>query len=172
MCNIGDAGAIPLATMVISMTDDTRQSDTQDLVVRARTEAGALAELYEMTYDRVLRFCVVRIVDRAQAEDVVSEVYLDVARQIHRFRGTTEQDFRNWLFAIAANKANGFLRKHLGRAHLLQRWADRLARPMADCPGSYPGLDWPVLHQAILELKLCIRPLWPCGSLRTWTLNP
>jgi len=139
--------------MVISMADDTRQSNTQDLVVLARTEAGALAELYEMTYDRVFRFCVVRIGDRTQAEDIVSEVYLDVARQIHRFRGTTEQDFRNWLFAIAANKANSFLRRYLRRTHLLQCSADRLARPIPDCPGTYPGLDWPVLHQAILELR-------------------
>jgi len=141
--------------MVGAMVETTEysESDMNELVARARTQAQALAALYECMVDSVFRFCVARVADRAAAEDICSEVFLDVARGIRVFRGSTYMDFRNWVFAIAANQANGYLRKHLRRARLLQTRENDLAAPATCSLPDMEALDWPVLHAAILRLK-------------------
>lgn len=141
--------------MVGAMVETTgySESDLNELVARARTQAQALAALYECMVDSVFRFCVGRVADKAAAEDVCSEVFLEVARGIRSFRGSTYQDFRNWVFAIAANQANGYLRKHLRRARLLQARGTDFAAPTTNRPRDVEVLDWPVLHAAILRLK-------------------
>ena len=73
------------------------------MVLRAKTDADALSQLYEMYYDRIFRFCVHRLFYREIAEDVTSTVFLEVARRIRSFRGRTDRDFRNWLYTIAVN---------------------------------------------------------------------
>ena len=126
--------------MVGAMVETTEysESDMTELVARARTQGQALAALYECMVDSVFRFCVARVADRAAAEDICSEVFLDVARGIRAFRGSTYMDFRNWVFAIAANQANGYLRKHLRRARLLQAREKDLAGPAR----TYAGRVW------------------------------
>jgi len=141
--------------MVGAMVETTgySESDMNELVLRARTQGQALAALYECTVDSVFRFCVRRVADKAAAEDICSEVFLEVARGIRAFRGSTYMDFRNWVFAIAANQANGYLRKHLRRARLLQARENDLAAPVINSVRDIEALDWPVLHAAILCLK-------------------
>jgi len=126
---------------------------TQDdsLVLRARTEADALGRLYEMYYERIFRFCVHRLFDKEIAEDVTSAVFLDVARKIGSFEGCTEQDFGNWVYAIATNQANAHIRKTSRRKELLAE----AARSMKACQSTNEAteLDWPGLYTAILKLK-------------------
>ncbi|MFC1763120.1 RNA polymerase sigma factor [Planctomycetota bacterium] len=147
--------AILFVTMVGAMVkqDGFSESELDELVERARTQGEALTALYECMVDSVFRFCVVRVADKAAAEDICSEVFLNVARGIRSFRGSTYTDFRNWVFAIAANQVNGYLRKTLRRARLLQTRSDDFTPPVADGPGALETLDWPVLHEAILQLK-------------------
>ncbi len=82
-----------------------------DLVVMAKSQAEALGRLYELYYDRIFRFCVHRLFNKATAEDVTSSVFLTVARSMRQFKGATEQDFRAWIYTIAANQANAYIRK-------------------------------------------------------------
>ena len=74
-----------------------------DLVIRARTCREALARLYGEYYPRILRYCCARLSDRSAAEDATSETFLQIARHIPTFSGTTDVDFRRWAFHIAAN---------------------------------------------------------------------
>jgi DNA-directed RNA polymerase specialized sigma24 family protein len=94
-----------------------------DLVFRARTQAEALGRLYEMYYQRIFSFCVHRLFNKEIAEDITSAVFLEVARSIRLFRGRTVSDFQSWLYAIAANQANAYIRKTSRRKKLLEQAA-------------------------------------------------
>jgi len=141
--------------MVAIMAKPVEQAAYDDLVVLAKTQAGALGKLYELYYDRIFRFCVHRLFNRTTAEDVTSSVFLTVARTMRDFKGRTEQDFRSWIYTIAANQANAHIRKTIRRKRLLtnalgHREADE--ETSADA-AAWSRLDWPTLHAAIQELK-------------------
>jgi RNA polymerase sigma-70 factor (ECF subfamily) len=124
-----------------------------DLVLRARTEIDALGELYELYYERIYRFCVHRLFDKQIAEDVTSTIFLEVAKNIRIFSGQTEQDFRNWLYTIASNQSNSYIRKSSRRKKLLEQ-AARSTKVSTEhnCNESIEP-DWPSLYTAILKLK-------------------
>lgn len=122
-----------------------------DLVFRARTQAEALGRLYEMCYERILGFCVYRLFNKEIAEDITSAVFLEVARGIGTFRGRTVKDFQSWLYAIAANQANAYIRKTTRRKKLLEEAAGSMT---AFAPGGTDNSpNWPQLYTAILKLK-------------------
>lgn len=137
--------------MVGAMAKVVKQAEDDGLVLRARTEAEALGRLYELYYERIFRFCVHRLFDKEIAEDVTSAVFLEVARGIRRFAGRTEQDFGNWVYAIAANQANAYIRKTSRRKKLLAEAAGSVRVSHSTDDASEP--DWPGLYAAILKLK-------------------
>jgi RNA polymerase sigma-70 factor (ECF subfamily) len=126
-----------------------------ELVVRARTDRTAFSLLYDRYYPRVARYCLRRLFDRSLAEDVVSEVFLQVAAHIRAFTGQTETDFRRWLFRIATNAVNAHLRQSRRRQELWE--AAARSRHWDHIGGSPPSpaehdiLDWPAVYQALLE---------------------
>jgi RNA polymerase sigma-70 factor (ECF subfamily) len=135
------------------MAKVVQQTEDNDLVQRAKTQAEALGRLYEMYYERIFRFCVHRLFNKEIAEDVTSAVFLHVARGIRSFKGRSEQDFRNWLYAIAANQANAYIRKTSRREKLLAEAAGSIS-PVAAGSADMPSApDWPGLYAAILRLK-------------------
>ena len=145
--------AIISATMVGAMAKLVQCSEDNDLVLRAKTEADALGRLYEMYYERIFRFCVHRLFNKEIAEDVTSAVFLQVARGLRGFKGRSEQDFRNWLYAIAANQANAYIRKTSRRKKLLAEAAGSMRPARAGCADTSFEPDWPRLYAAILKLK-------------------
>lgn len=134
------------------MAKPVEQTPYDDLVVQAKTQAGALAELYELYYERIYRFCVHRLYSTAAAEDITSGVFLTVAAAIRQFKGCTEQDFRAWIFTIAANQANAYIRKTSRRKRLMENVVAmrRAAQPQDSL---WSAMDWPALYTAILQLK-------------------
>ncbi len=153
LCNIFACRAIVLPAMVGVMAKIVEQTDDDGLVLRAQTEADALGRLYELYYERIYRFCVHRLFSRNIAEDVTSSVFLNVARGIRDFKGRTEQDFRNWIYAIAANQANAYIRKASRRKNLLEKAAASMAASRDASTDDLSELDWPALYAAILKLK-------------------
>lgn len=137
--------------MVGAMAKVVERTQDDGLVLRARTQADALGRLYEMYYGRIFRFCVHRLFDKEIAEDVTSAVFLHVARGIRSFEGRTEQDFGNWVYAIAANQANAHIRKTSRRKELLAE----AARSMSTSRDTEEAIEpqWPELYTAILRLK-------------------
>jgi len=134
----------------VKRTDPANPSCRDDLILRARTDADALGQLYELYYERIFRFCVHRLFIKEVAEDVTSTVFLEVARRIRTFKGRTEQDFRNWLLRIAANQANAYIRKTSRRKRLLAEAASSMTAAAID---NSREPDWPKLYTAILKLK-------------------
>jgi RNA polymerase sigma-70 factor (ECF subfamily) len=145
-------GAISTKVMVGVMAKPVEETGYDDLVVAAKTQAGALGRLYDMYYERILRFCVHRLFNKATAEDITSSVFLTVARTMRQFKGCTEQDFRAWIYTIAANQANAYIRKTTRRKRLMENVVAqrRAAEPEA---GDWSQLDWPTLYAAIGQLK-------------------
>jgi RNA polymerase sigma-70 factor, ECF subfamily len=79
------------------------RADLDTALDRARSgdEAGFL-ELWRQLQPRLLRF--LRALNCEDADDVASETWLAVVRDLPRFSGD-EQDFRRWLFTIARHRA-------------------------------------------------------------------
>ncbi len=64
-------------------------------------DGTAFARLWRENHPTLLRY--LRVVTGNTAEDVASEVWLEVSRGLPRFRGD-EKDFRGWLFTTARRR--------------------------------------------------------------------
>jgi RNA polymerase sigma-70 factor (ECF subfamily) len=137
--------------MVGAMAKLVQRTEEDDLVIRARSQTQALGRLYDIYYQPIFRFCVHRLFNKEIAEDVTSAVFLEVARGIRRFRGQTANNFQSWLYAIAANQANAYIRKTSRREKLLEQAAASMAASAAHGADSSP--DFSQLYTAILRLK-------------------
>jgi RNA polymerase sigma-70 factor, ECF subfamily len=85
---------------------------TSDEVLIGRIANGdrlAMQVLYARHHVRVFRFVVRLVRDEATAEDLISEVFLDVWRQAARFEGRSAVS--TWMLAIARFKALSALRR-------------------------------------------------------------
>src|SRR3972149_6457721 len=91
-----------------------------DLVMRARTDREAFGRIYDAYYPRIFRYCMRRLFVRTVAEDVTADVFLRVASKMRAFGGTTEEDFRRWLYKIATNEANAHIRRGKRQKALLE----------------------------------------------------
>ena len=75
----------------------------------ARGDRLAMQVLFARHHVRIYRFVLRLLRDEMAAEDVISEVFLDVWRQANRFEGRSAVS--TWLIAIARFKALSTLRK-------------------------------------------------------------
>lgn len=136
------------------MADNRVAGAKGDGVVRPveDSQARMLADLYERNYEPIYRYCVHRLFDRTIAEDVVGAVFLDAARTIRTFRGSQEDEYRRWLYAIATNHIATHIRTSLRRRVLLQQAAEagRLGPQETSAPTDGP--DWPSVWRAIQKL--------------------
>jgi RNA polymerase sigma-70 factor, ECF subfamily len=74
-----------------------------DALARAsRGDEAGFLELWRALQPRLLRF--LRVVGCDDPDDVASETWLQVVRDLHRFSGG-EEDFRRWLFTIGRHRA-------------------------------------------------------------------
>ena len=122
------------------------------LVSRAAVDATAFALLYDIYYERIFSYCVSRIRSRQAAEDLTSTAFLSAAQNISGFRGKTRTEFADWLYIITTAKINLYLRKKQIIEKLMATVAEVQATKVQD---SQPdAISWPMLHNAILKLKL------------------
>jgi RNA polymerase sigma-70 factor, ECF subfamily len=131
-------------------------TEADKLVVRAKTDRAAFGVLYERYYPQVSKYCLRRLPVRAVGEDVVSDVFLQVASHLPTFAGRTDTDFRRWLFRIATNAINAHLRQSHRRQEL---WAEAVRSgqlsPQTDPETLLAETDnrnWPSVFQALMEL--------------------
>ena len=85
---------------------------TSDEVLIGRIANGdrlAMQVLFARHHVRVFRFVLRLVRDEASAEDLISEVFLDVWRQAGKFEGRAQVS--TWLLAIARFKALSMLRR-------------------------------------------------------------
>ena len=85
--------------------------DEQSLIRRAQEhDQIALTQIYEENFDKIYRYIVLKIGDRAEAEDMTQQVFLNALKSIssYKYKG---MPFSSWLFRIAHNQVVDYYRK-------------------------------------------------------------
>jgi RNA polymerase sigma-70 factor (ECF subfamily) len=90
-------------------SDSTETSDIALVGLIAQGDQDAVRRLFFRHKERVFRFLLRRVDNEASAEDLLSEVFIEVWRNAGRFEGRSEVS--TWLLAIARNKAFSMLRR-------------------------------------------------------------
>jgi RNA polymerase sigma factor (sigma-70 family) len=82
---------------------------TQELIEQAkRGDHVAFESIYRQHKERVFRLCMRFTNSVSDSEDLTQEVFLNVYRKLHGFRG--EAAFSTWLYRVAINTTMMFLR--------------------------------------------------------------
>jgi RNA polymerase sigma factor (sigma-70 family) len=88
-----------------------RSGRCPSLFVRARSDPSTFGEVYLAYHDPVLRYLVRQTLDPEVAFDLMAETFAEMLAGIESFRGTTEDEGRQWMWTIAR--------------HQLYRWRER-----------------------------------------------
>jgi RNA polymerase sigma-70 factor (ECF subfamily) len=109
-------------------------AESDEALIKAVTagDQPAMRTLYNRHNDRVFRFIVQLVTDAGRAEDLASEVFLDVWSQADRFEGRSQ--VLTWILSIARHKALSLLAQRRRRVAELDDIAMELIEDTADTP--------------------------------------
>ena len=127
---MGYALPIVLGREITAVLD--QPSDKALIEAIAQGEKGAVRVLFARHNVRVYRFIVGLMRDESLAEDLVSEVFLEVWRKASQFEGRSTVS--TWLLAIARHKAYSAFKHHTD-AQLDEHFAETI-QDSTDGPGS------------------------------------
>jgi RNA polymerase sigma-70 factor (ECF subfamily) len=96
-----------------SSTYRQERSDEQLLAAYREGDVASFADLVSRYQRELFHFLVRFVGDRASAEDVFQEAFLQVHQSAEQF--DLQRRFRPWLFTIAANKARDMIRSQARR---------------------------------------------------------
>jgi RNA polymerase sigma-70 factor, ECF subfamily len=122
----------PFTDFGVIVTNTMEQTAEQTLVERAKTDAGAFGELYDLYYLRILHYVLRRVGDLATAEDITAETFVRALDRLYTFtwRGAP---FSAWLYRLASNEiANHFRKKHTKDASLEELMDEYMFEPASD----------------------------------------
>ena len=91
--------------------DETIERDEEErLIEYAKSDREARGDLYRQHYSTVYRFVHRRVGNRHDADDIVSDVFLAMVKNLHRFhhRGVP---FRAWLYRLAITQLSRWSRR-------------------------------------------------------------
>lgn len=125
-----------------------------ELVLQAQNSQSAFGQLFDHFYPIIFAYCVRRLLLRAVAEDIASEVFVKVAGRIRSSGFSSADHFRRWLFRIATNEINSHLRKTRRRDEILQE-AVRMGsiKSPIDFGDSHDQVEWSEVYSAISKLS-------------------
>lgn len=83
--------------------EDGFEGREQELVRRALDDPRAFQLLYEHYFKRIYGYVASRINNQHDVEDIVSEVFLRVIRNLAQLRSQYPTSFTAWVFAVARN---------------------------------------------------------------------
>jgi len=128
---------------------------TPDVELIERIAAGnrlAMQALYARHSARVFRYALRIVASRADAEDVVSDVFLDVWRRAGTFEGRAQ--VATWLIGIARNKA-----LDARKARTTEAWDEDAAGAIED-PSANPEAEVQTLDRSAI-IRECLTQLSP-----------
>lgn len=108
------------------------------LIRRAKTDPDSFAKLYEEHVQAVYRYFASRIIDKKICEDLTSNVWEAVLKNIKHLNSNKPVVFRAWLFTIARNALNKFFAEKNSLS------------PLTDEHENFPSTD-PLPHQLTQE---------------------
>ena len=99
-------------TYLFSLGGQQSLEAIERVLVRARQgDSQALSMLYNQFLHGIFGYIAMRVPDRATAEDLTSEVFLQMLEGIHRLRANDEAGFTAWLLCIARVVVAGYYRQ-------------------------------------------------------------
>jgi RNA polymerase sigma-70 factor (ECF subfamily) len=129
-------------------------SEERLLVEAAQRDPSRFAELYERHFDRVYAFVLRRVPERAEAEDLTSDVFQRALADLPRFewRGAP---FAAWLFRIAANAIANHFEKSRRLAPPIEGAPEPIVmREIEHRTGLYRSVEkLPVLQRRVIRLR-------------------
>ncbi|MHC4098986.1 MAG: RNA polymerase sigma factor [Planctomycetota bacterium] len=132
------------------MDDESKAATDDQLIAETHDNPSVFVWLYRRHYDAIFRYCVHRLFERHTAEDITAEVFLKVVENLHLFKGN-ERQFRNWLYKVASNAINDYLRRTARRDGLLKGTRQQIGSQVVDCDESAEKLI--LLREAVFALK-------------------
>jgi RNA polymerase sigma-70 factor (ECF subfamily) len=108
------------------------------LVDRATAEPAAFAAIYDHYFPRVYNYVRYRINDADMADELTAQVFERVLTKLNSYR-SERAPFAAWLFAIARNTVNDYV-----RAQKRRRWLS--LEVLRDRPGNEPQPEEVVVH--------------------------
>jgi RNA polymerase sigma factor (sigma-70 family) len=125
--------------------------------------------------------------EEAEAQDVVQETVISVARQMPNFRyDRARGSFKSWLFLITRRRINDHLRREYRRVRIEQPLPggssgtsrlERIADPAAVLSGEVWDEEWKrqLFDGAVRRLKARVEPkqfqIFDCYVLKGWTVS-
>jgi RNA polymerase sigma-70 factor (ECF subfamily) len=117
----------------ISKSPVDRSEDARRVARVLAGDESAFSEIYKEFFPRVFSFCLKRVGDRAEAEDLAQETFVQLYRSLASFEGRSS--LMTWTFGIAHHVCARYFRH-------CSRWmvGSRNAREYED-RGTDPGLE-------------------------------
>lgn len=137
--------------MMVGSMEKRRKTDQLATLQGLKSAAAETLEaLYDEYYDRIYAYCVHRLFCRTVAEDVTSQIFLNVAKGIHSVVCDGPDAHVRWLYGIATNECNSYIRQHLRRRKIFENY-QKEHKHHPDQVESSP--DWTTVYTAIAQLK-------------------
>ncbi len=136
--------------------DEAIERDAEErLIEDAKRDREALGELFRQHYAAIHQFVHRRVGNPQDADDVVSEVFLAMVKNIHRFqyRGIP---FRAWLYRLATSQLSRWARRR-------RRWAMQQSYNMSkleDAQNDDTPLDSEMVEIVLLTLPIRIQTVF------------
>jgi RNA polymerase sigma-70 factor (ECF subfamily) len=106
---------ITSSPMIVWGTIAFMTPELRNLIKRAqKSDPSAVTRLYEMHVDQIYRFIAYRVPTTADAEDLASEVFLNMLSNLGSYQ-VTGAPFEAWLYQIASRRVADFYRKRSRR---------------------------------------------------------
>jgi RNA polymerase sigma-70 factor (ECF subfamily) len=87
------------------------------LIDRAKADPASFEAVYDFYFARIYNYARYRVMDANTADDLTSEIFETVLAKLHTY-DPDRSPFAAWLFGIARNKVNYYLRKEKIRGWL------------------------------------------------------
>jgi RNA polymerase sigma-70 factor, ECF subfamily len=147
------SGLVLPAAATNRCSGEVQATSDEALIERiAARDQGAMRVLFARHQVRVYRFLLRLVGDRATAEDLVSEVFLQIWRKAGGFEGRSQVS--TWLLAIARYKALSLMRRQV-HDQLDERTAAAIADPADDPETAMARSDRTALVRECLKQLSC-----------------
>ena len=113
-----------------------------------------LEAIFDRYYARIYQYCLRRSFAKDAAEDATSVVSLRLAEWIGRLDIHNERRLRAWLYRTASNAVTTYLRAEARRNEAFAELRRQRAAGRASESDGFDRLDWPVLYEAMMKLRL------------------
>jgi RNA polymerase sigma-70 factor (ECF subfamily) len=128
--------------------------DEAQWIARAKRDPDAFRALYHAYFQRVFAYVAYRVNGAADAEDVTSDIFMQVVKGIGGFHYRGDGAFAAWLFRIAHNCVATYHRRAFVRRTLALDDVPEIASPYATPEGALADKDCFIrLHTAIRRLS-------------------